>query len=154
MTNVKEKRQHKRFDTEVKVYFHFEYDVKTKVEYQKADTGGKVTPQKFPAVSRNVSSAGMCIVCDHLLQLGDHLFLDVYVPGSQEPIPMEGDVKWSKKLEQAIEGKYSAGIQLTKVMGEDVQASIHYDDAYKVEWSAVLEAVLGSYRVIAQKRKV
>ena len=32
-----EKRVHERFDTEVKIYFQFEYDIKTKVEFQRVN---------------------------------------------------------------------------------------------------------------------
>ena len=150
-----EKRVHERFDTEVKIYFQFEYDIKTKVEFQRVNEKLKQASNKYLAYSKNVSTAGICFTSEHRLIVGDNLFLEVYVPGSEIPIAMKGEVKWSQESGGSGYGKslYDTGVKLITVEGQPVKESIYFDERYQVEWSAVLESVLGSYRKLAQKRK-
>ena len=148
-----EKRGAERFPTEVQVYYKFEYDIKTKVKYQNLEKGQPHASEKRLAFSKNVSVAGICFSADQQLECGDKLSIEVYLPGSDDPIPMEGLVKWSNHSEGDTDGYFSTGVQLLTIRGVSVQDTIHYDETYRVEWSKVLEEILGSYRIMAQKRK-
>jgi hypothetical protein len=145
-----EKRVSERFDTEVQVYYKFEYDIKTKVKYQNLQEN---KDDKRLAYSKNVSVAGLCFSSDQELECGDKLYIEVFLPGVNDPIPMEGLVKWSRHTEGDPQGYFSSGIHLVSVRGIPVKDTIYYDETYRVEWSNVLEEVLGSYRIIAQQRK-
>ena len=155
-----DRRQHKRYDTEAKIYFDFKYDLKTKVTFQLIDRiKRKFLSRKHLAFSKNVSSSGLGFICDHPLKMGDVLGLEVYIPGVNTPILMEGEVRWLKENSLYEEtrkkmgiGRYEVGVKLLTVDGKLVADSIHYDQTYQVEWSIVLESVLGNYRIQAQKR--
>jgi len=151
-----ERRKYKRYNTEVKVYFDFSFDLQTKVDYKIIDQKTKkAVTDKYSAVSRNISVEGLCIVSEKELSKWDQLFMELYLPGSSIPVPMEGFVRWCSPNKPADEIKqndekanYLVGVQLSKVKGEPVQESIHYDEEYKVDWSNVLESVFGSYKLL------
>ncbi len=158
--NTNERRKSRRYDTEAKIYFHINYDLKTKVTFQLIDKiKKKFLSKKHLAFSKNVSPGGLCFYCDQKLAIGDLLKLEVYVPGVDKPIFMEGEVRWANpnpSQEEFIKklglGKYEIGVKLLIVDGKSVAESIYYDETYQVEWSIVLESVLGNYRIQAQKR--
>ena len=43
---------------------------------------------------------------------------------------------------------YHIGVILSRVDGESVYDSIHFDKEYGVNWSVVLESVFGSYKML------
>ena len=147
-----ERRGFERFDTEVKVYFHVHYNIKTIVKFRvvKKETA-KV--KKHLAFSRNVSIEGMSFISGMELSIGDALSLELYLPSQKEPILMKGEVRWCRPLAgvSAPKKRFETGIKLLEVNGVTVAASIHYDRENRVYWSAVLESVFGSFRKLAQK---
>lgn len=150
----KERRQYKRYNTEVKVYFDFSYDLQTKVQYEVIDKK-KPFPGKYTAISRNISVEGICIVSEKELKKGNELRMELYLPSSNKPILMQGTVRWCSpsKPPEEIKDKneklqYLAGVFLSTVNGEPVKDSIYYDEEYKIDWSGVLEAVFGNYKLL------
>ena len=151
-----ERRKYKRYDTDAKIYFTVNYEVNTKLEFQVVDRrNGTVESQKHPAVGRNISAAGMGFSSAKALAKGDILHLEVFIPGKTEQIQMIGEVRWSQenKKTRKPEEKFDTGIQLISVNGKAVADSIFFDETHKVIWSNVLESVLGSFRVLEQKRR-
>ena len=154
----KEKRRYERYNTEVKVYFDFAYDLQTKVEFEVVDKKKhSALSKKYTAISRNIGVEGMSIAANKELKKGDLLQMEVYLPNIKNPIPMEGMVRWcqtrddfskEKDGEQDSEYAFRAGIQIFSVNGEAVPGSVHYDQEYKVHWSNVLESVFGNYKLL------
>jgi hypothetical protein len=151
-----ERRKYKRYNTEVKIYFDFSFDLQTKVHYEVIDKKKKKPlPGKYTAISRNISVEGICIVSDRELKKGDDLQMELYLPSSNKPILMQGTVKWCSpsKPPEEIKDKneklqYLAGVLVSTVNGESVPDSIYYDEEYKVDWSRVLESVFGNYKLL------
>ena len=160
MARIEESRKHGRFDTKVDLYFSFAYDFYTRVKYQLVDLyKNKVLSEKYQGVSKNVSCGGLGFYTNRKLTIGDVLKLEVYLPGLSVPIPMEGEVRWCKSNSNYLElirklgvGRYETGVRVISVDGTFVDQSIYYDKTYQVQWSVVLESVLGSYRKYAQRR--
>jgi len=148
-----ERRKGQRFETDVRVYFYFTYDLNTKVEYRRVENPKhNILSEKHLATSKNVSVEGLCFVSSEQLKKGDELFLDVYLPGVNEPIQMDGMVRWSKNIPANQTKYYDTGVLIRTVNGEDVKNSIHHDKEYDVEWSDLLEMVLGNYSIVSKKR--
>jgi hypothetical protein len=150
--NVGEKRKHGRYAAETKVYFSVIYDVQTKVKFQVLDKDGRyeVLGEKFPAISKDISAEGMRISCKRELKKGDSLHLEIYIPHQKEPLSMEGEVRWSQKLQER--DRFDAGIKLLTINGKPVSSSVYHDGVNQIVWSAVLESIFGDFKKIAQKR--
>ncbi len=143
----REKRKFERFSTEKEVFFTVTFEVKTKVNFQVVDPRhDQILPAKYPALSRNVSAAGISLVSLKKLDPGDILILEVYTLFSREPVFMEGQVRWCKPALDPHEGKFETGVLLTTIEGRDVRETFYHDEQRRVVWSGVLEAVLGSFR--------
>lgn len=156
MASGKERRKFERYNTDAKVYFQVIYDVKTKVRFQLVDSDeGKETYRKYLAISKNISVEGICFTSFKKLEQGDILHLEVYVPGSKEPVYMEGEVRWCHPTDEKEqdEGKYDTGVLLTKANSKDVSQTIFTDQENKIVWSAVLESVFGNFRNMIQDKK-
>jgi hypothetical protein len=156
-----EGRKFKRHDTEVKIYFDFAYDLETKVNFEFIDKKGKILPEKYEALSRNISVEGLCFLSNKKVVRGDFLHLEVYLPSAKDPIHMKGEVKWCRIFESSSDASltekkgnpiYHAGVKLLFVNGQPVHETIHYDKEYDVNWSIVMETVLGSYRIMMRER--
>lgn len=155
MKGPKEKRKSNRYDTELKLYFSFAYDVRTKVEYQLLDKKNKkILSPKYPALSQNVSAEGLSFIAGRQLKEDDYLDLEVYLPAAAQPVRMEGEVRWSKIIARGKrdEESFQTGVVLKKVNGQSVQETIHFDKEYNVNWSIVLESILGKFKDIAKER--
>ncbi len=153
-SSSQEKRKYPRYDTKVKIYFHVNYDIETKVEYQVVDQEKqKILPQKYSALSRNVSAEGLCFTSDQQLQPGTLLYLEVYVPKAQEPVYMNGEVRWSTLSSVKSKGtkKFDTGVRLMMVNGIPVANSIYFDEKHGVVWSVVLDSILGNFRILAHQ---
>jgi len=150
-----ERRKYPRFDTDLTVYFRVKYDIKTRIEFQVVGNHRKegVAP-KYSGTGRNVNVEGMCFVSKKKLEKGDLLELEVYEPGLKKPVMAEARVKWSKKLPRKAEEEdaYYTGVQLLKVNDRNVSDSVYFDQKYHVAWSAVLEALFGSFARLHEKR--
>ena len=151
------RRKSSRYDTEVKIYFDIPYDIETKVKYQIDETSpSSKKNKKYSAVSKNVSTEGLCFMSGQKLETDTLLSLEVYVPSAKEPVRMKGEVRWSALNKDASSEKgdqYATGVKLMTVEGQSVFDSIFFDEDYKVEWSVVLESVVGKFRVLAQKKE-
>ena len=143
----KEKREFERFSTETKIFFQVvAFDVKTRIDFQMIDKEtGKPLSRKYSALSKNVSVKGLCFSCGQKLNKGDLLFLEVEVATQKNPIPMEGEVKWSAP-DPSNSNKFDTGISLSTVNGKDVSKTFQSDENNEVVWSAVLESILGSFK--------
>lgn len=146
---IKERRKYERYNTEVKIYFRVNYDLKTKVKFQVADKfKERLLAKKYPGLSRNVSAEGLGFSSDKKLKKGDYLYLEVYLPKQKEPVFMQGEARWSKPAPAAQKSRYKfdAGVKLTYVAGTPVSESIHLDKKHGVIWSIVLDSIFGNFR--------
>ena len=154
----KNKRKYKRYNTEAKIYFDFAYDLETKVKFELIDEKKKQKPKKkYLAVSRNISAEGLSFVSHKDVKVGDQLYMEVYLPSAIEPIHMVGKVIWCDAAaesstyvlgDKANKQMYYIGVILSRVDGDSVDDSIHFDKEYGVNWSVVLESVFGSYKML------
>ncbi len=154
MNQPPEKRKYERYDTELKLYFDRGFEVKTRVKYQLLDKqNDKPLSRKYAALSKNVSAEGLSFLASQQLNPGDYLHLEVYLPTATKPVRMEGEVRWSNSVAaDKREGPmFQTGVLLTKVNGETVDKTIHFDKKYQVSWSNVLESVLGNFKNLAKK---
>ena len=143
-----EKRKSQRFQTEKKVFFQIAFDVKTRVDFQIMDKEtGKFLSRRYSALSNDVSADGLSFCCGHKLNSGDWLLLEVEVDqGQKKVIRMEGEVKWSSASTDDP-SKFNTGLHLLNVEGKAVQKTFHLDENNEVVWSAVLESILGNFKV-------
>ena len=150
-----DRRRYPRYDTEVKVFFKVSYDVKTVVKFQLFDRekGIKLSKQ-YEALGKNVSVEGLRFSSEKELAIGESLWLEVYLPNQKEPIVMEGEVRWCKKIVDGASRRtpYDTGVKIISVNGEFVPASIYRDEEYQVTWSILLESVLGNFRIFQQSK--
>jgi len=154
MDQPPEKRKYERYDTALKLYFDRGFEVETKVKYQLLDKqNDKPISRKYAALSKNVSAEGLSFLASQQLNPGDYLQLEVYLPTATKPVRMEGEVRWSNPMAaDKREGPmFQTGVLLTKVNGEAVDPTIHFDKQYQVSWSNVLESVLGHFKDLAKK---
>ena len=154
MNQPPEKRKYERYDTALKLYFDRGFEVETKVKYQLLDKqNDKPISRKYAALSKNVSAEGLSFLASQQLNPGDYLQLEVYLPTATKPVHMEGEVRWSNPVAaDKREGPmFQTGVLLTKVNGEAVDPTIHFDKKYQVSWSNVLESVLGHFKDLAKK---
>jgi hypothetical protein len=149
-----DRRRFPRYDTEVKIYFHLEYDIQTRVKFKVLVSDHKgPSEHKYSGVSRNASAEGLCFISKKKLKAGDLLFIEVYEPKVKGPVKMEGEVRWSHKIPGQDKGKdvYNTGVQLFLVNGKSVADSIHYDKKYKIVWSTVLDSLFGTFAAAMKK---
>jgi len=152
MNTRHEKRKFPRYYKKVKL---FAYAAEAKLKYQVVNQETAPALPKFAAVSKNISASGLCFTCDQKLKKGLNLQLEVYLPKSDEPIHMNGQVRWSA---QATMNKrhsllFNTGVKLLTVEGEPVNNSVVLDKTYHVIWSNVLESIFGTFRKIMQQAK-
>jgi len=153
----KSRRRYQRYESDVRIQYHFAYDVETKVKYHviKGQNQDDLKSQTYSAVSKNISANGICFVCDQRLEQGKGIHLEVFLPRMRKPVCMEGTIRWSQVIDGGRKDspKYETGVHLDIIEGKMVDDSIHMDEQYQLEWSEVLESILGKYRVLAQKRQ-
>lgn len=155
MITKTERRRYARYDTEAKIYFSVTYDIKTRVKFQIVDQDkGEISPARYSALSKNVSAEGLCFTSAKKLTIGDILNIEVYMPGRNEPICMEGEVRWSSpdSVGQKQTGKFNSGIKLMTVDSFPVAESIYEDEANHVIWSVVLESIFSSFKNFAKEQ--
>lgn len=147
-----EKRKFERYDTEVKIYFYVSFDIKTIVKFIVVGKDKKKTPdKKYLAFSKNVSAEGLCFTSDKKLKKGNILSIEIYLPKQENPILMEGEVRWSQLVTGAT-NKFDTGVCVATVKGKSVSDSIYRDEKNRIVWSAVLESVFGNFRKFAQQQ--
>lgn len=156
ITQSREKRGNERYQSSVEVSYFFSYEIDTKVKYTEALVEPKAAAShKFTGVSKNVSVDGLCLVTDRQLHQGDLLDLEVYLPKVKDPTRLKGEVRWSQRIESADElhKKYDTGVKIITVEGKPVRETIYFDREYNVEWSQVLESILGKYRLFTHRQE-
>jgi len=157
MENFKqERRKYERYITEAKVFFRVAYDLKTRVKFRVINFAKKRYQQQqyHSGVTKNICAEALCFSCGQELKKGDFLFLELYLPKDETPILMEGSVIWSKCVSviQEKNANFEVGVRLAKVNDVSVVQSIYFDEEHQVTWSAVLEAIFGSFRKLAQEK--
>lgn len=151
-----ERRKYPRYDTEAKIYFHVEYALETKVKFEVLGGRHKVHEgHKYWGLGKDASAEGLGFIAKKKLAKGDLLYIEVYEPKVSAPVVMEGEVRWSKKLPGKHEGKniYHTGVRVLVVNARSVAESIYFDKRYKIVWSAVLDALFGSFAAARKKAK-
>ena len=159
MKTTNEHRSALRYEAERRVSFDFVYDMEAKLKFQKLDED-KVGRHraKYLGLSKNVSTEGLCFISGKKLKKGDHINLEVYLPGDTEQIHMEGEVKWCDRAQGLITDKsenqqFDTGVKLFSIEGKPVHETVYFDETYQVEWSTVLESILGKFRIMMQNKK-
>ena len=143
-----EQRKFKRYTTEVEGLFQVAYPLITNVNFQIIDQeSGELHTSKYSAVSKNVGVEGICFTTSFRLNQGEHLYLEVFVNGKKDPIPMEGQVRWSRQCLQTTgkERQFDTGIKIITVKGQPVSETFQKDKADQVVWSGVLRMIFGEY---------
>lgn len=151
-----ERRKYPRYDTEVKIFFHVTYDIKTKVKFKVLVGHHKgLSSHKYSGISQNVSAEGLGFISHKKLEKGDLLFIEVYEPKMRRPVKMEGQVRWSRKLPEKDKGNdlYHTGVRVILVNDKLVADTICFEKKYNVMWSAVLQSVFGSFAAMLRKTK-
>jgi hypothetical protein len=97
-----ERRKYVRLDTEVKIEC-------TPVE-------GK--EQSVQAVTKNISVQGICFNSNKRFKSQSPMNLEVFIPGTNEPIKLEGEVVWCQEVKSAKAGSpltYDTGVRLVNI---------------------------------------
>ena len=153
-TPKEERRKYERYDTELEIYFQVTFDLETKVKYEIIDKEKEVPlSKKYSAISKNVSAKGLAFFSGKKLDVGEALHLEVYLPSADNPIHMQGEVRWCEAPASEEETRFETGVELMSVSGQSVVETISYDETNHVIWSVVLESVFGHFKDIAGKRK-
>jgi len=150
-----ERRKYPRYDAELQVYFRVTYDIKTRVEFEVLESSHKdELRHKYSGLCKNVSAEGLSFSSNKKLTEGDILLLEVYEPAVRTPVKMEGQVRWSKNIPGKNGGKkvFRTGLKLISVNGRSVGDSIYFDKKYKIVWSAVLDALFGTFAAVMKKK--
>ncbi len=153
-----ERRRSPRYETDVKIQFYVNFNLKTVVEYRIKEEGAEdFSEEKYTGITKNVSVEGLCLSSRINLNKGDALYMEVFVPQSKAPIIMEGRVQWCRaaegdQKEEGIEDFYDAGIKVVSVNGEFVEQTIFFDEVHKMLWSSVLETVFSSFKELSKVR--
>lgn len=150
-----ERRKYSRYGTQMKVFFQVKYDIRTKVEFKVLASKNDCESRSHSGISKNISVEGLCFMSDKQLVKGDRLSLDVYAPNTKIPVAMEGEVCWSKRIEDNNDpkGVFNTGVKLISVNGRLVAESIHLDKEYQVVWSEALESVFGNFALLVKRLK-
>lgn len=144
-----EQRKFERYTTEVEVLFQAAYPLKTKMNFQIIDQeSGELHTSKYSAIGKNVGVEGLCLTTSFRLNQGEHVYLEVFVEGKKEPVPMEGQVRWSRQclLTPSKERKFDTGVKIISIKGQPVSETFEKDDAGQVVWSGVLQMIFGDLR--------
>ena len=151
----KERRRYERYDNTVKIHFRVTYNLKTKVTFQVIDQDKQeALSPKYLALSKNVSAEGICFTSAKKLDDGNALHLEVYVPGTSAPVHMRGEVRWCRPIApgEGEEDQFDAGVKVLTVNEKSVAETIYYDTTHQIFWSAVLEAIFGSFSALMHKK--
>ncbi|MFH1189343.1 MAG: PilZ domain-containing protein [Candidatus Omnitrophota bacterium] len=150
------RRKYPRYDTEMEVYFKVRYDTSIRIEFRVIENRKEGNADsKYFGLCNNVSAEGLLIVSKKSLAKDDILMLEVYDPIMKNPIKMEGQVRWSEKCPGSSRehDMAYAGVQIVSVNDKPVVDSLYFDKKYMVVWSAVLEAVFGTFAAIRNATK-
>ena len=144
-----EQRKFERYSTEVEVLFQVAYPLRTKMNFQIIDQeSGELHTSKYSAVSKNVGIEGFGFTTNFRLSQGEHIFLEVFIEEKKDPVPMEGQVRWTRQCFPSTdkERRFDTGVKIISVKGQPVSETFLRDENNEVVWSGVLEAVLGDFK--------
>ena len=152
---VENKRKYNRYETDAKIEFRVPYDFKAEVDFKITEEMIEGRERTYVGFSRNISVHGLSFESPKHLEMGDLLWMDLHLPKSDKIVFMQGEVCWCKPIETSMEGKskFQTGVQIAKVDGLDVEQTVYFDKTYGVEWSELLERVLGGFAKISRKKK-
>lgn len=141
-----ELRKFKRYTTEVEGLFLAAYPLVTSINFQIIDQeSGDFHTSKYTAVSKNVGVEGLCFTTNFRLNQEEHIYLEVFVKGKKDPVPMEGQVRWSRQCLSTLgkDRQYDTGIKIISVKGQPVSETFEKNKADQVVWSGVLRMIFG-----------
>jgi len=111
-----ERRKYIRFESQTEIHFHIR-------ERSEEESSRK----RISGITKNLSIQGVCFVSDKELQAGTVITLEVNLPTQEEPLLLEGEVRWSQISEnQGEEGMYETGVKLFTVDKTDEVRFISY----------------------------
>ena len=143
-----EQRKFKRYSTEVENLFQAAYPLKTNIHFQIIDQeSGELHTSKYSAFSKNVGVEGLCFTTSLRLSQGEHLYLEIFANGKKDPIPMEGQVRWSRQCLSTAgpERQFDTGIKIITVKGQPVSETFEKNKADQIIWSGVLRMIFGEH---------
>ncbi|MFA5260041.1 MAG: PilZ domain-containing protein [Candidatus Omnitrophota bacterium] len=148
-----ERRKAPRYDTDAKIQFYVNFDVRTRVDYRvKKDGEEQFSEQKHTGISKNVSVEGFCFSSDVVLKKSDGLYMEVFVPQSDTPIVMEGTVQWCRPAGEKQPARFETGVKVRDVNGESVANTVFFDNIHKLLWSNLLDSVFSSFKELSKVR--
>ena len=154
MKAVDEQRKAERYPVARDVEFDFFYDFKSAMKVSEQVETKTDQRIKYYAQSKNVSLQGLCFKCEKHLDRGDVLDLELLIPGDDEAVRLQGEVRWVKSLpEEEGHVAYDIGVKVCTVNGIAADSTIYFDKNYHVYWSEVLESILGKFRIIQQQKQ-
>jgi len=151
-----EERKYARYDSNLKIEFQVNFDVETKINFRvKKKNEMQYSPQKYPAVSNNISVEGIGFTSHKKLNKGDQLLLDVYVPASEKPIRMQAETRWCRKssYHKDEENAYDTGVEVHRIDDQVLRTTIFHDKENNVIWSSLLDAVFSNFKHIMAEKK-
>ena len=143
-------RTYRRHPLKDKALVNFIYDFHANVDVRSAEASIKPAAIKCQGVCKNISAEGLCFVSRKKLKRGEKLDLKFYLSADNPPLHMQGNVRWSKKSPESrrTQSQFDTGLKLTMIEGRAVHDSIHFDEAYKLYWSDVLELISGKWKQV------
>ena len=113
-------RASERFDLEVKVDLESDHNF-------------------YTGLTQNISAGGLFIATHHLRRIGDRITLKFQLPGSEQPVAVETDVRWIRENSslQRVDGATGMGVRFINLSPEAAAAiqkflqnrdSLYYDD--------------------------
>jgi uncharacterized protein (TIGR02266 family) len=113
-------RASERFDLEVKVDLESDHNF-------------------YTGLTQNISAGGLFIATHHLRRIGDRITLKFQLPGSDQPLAVETEVRWIRENSslQRVDGATGMGVRFINLAPEAAAAiqkflqnrdSLYYDD--------------------------
>jgi Tfp pilus assembly protein PilZ len=153
--SVVNKRKHERYETDVRLDFRMPYDFAATVDFKISDEVIEGREKVYEGLSKDISVQGLAFETHKHLEIGDLLWIELHLPKSKEVVFMRGEVCWCRRAEEQPDDKaaFLAGISINTVDGMDVEQTVYFDKTYGVQWSELLERVLGGFSKINRKKK-
>ena len=112
-----EKRKYARLNLGSKINFSL-------VEISESEIPSK----RFRAVGKNIGVEGILFTADQELKTGTILNLEIFLPGRDDPVYIEGEVRWCREIKETKDDKnaFDIGIKFLTVDKEHVISLIKY----------------------------
>ncbi|MFH0753128.1 MAG: PilZ domain-containing protein [Candidatus Omnitrophota bacterium] len=151
---VDNKRKFPRYETDAKIHFRIPYDFKAEVDFKIDEEVAEGREKNYIGFSSNISVQGLAFETVKRLECGDFLWIDLHIPKSKNIVFMQGEVCWCCPVAVPMDGKpaFHVGVRITKVDGVDVDQTVYFDKSYGVQWSELLERVLGGFCKVSRKK--